>query len=540
MSDKQEVVDINRRIQIAQKCAPVFGFIGAAAYIINAVVFLHASDILQNTIYISSLIVIGSIAVSAYKNVSFVVLKRLFTEVNVIMVFIYATINTILDTTNERPDFVRHVVMGYIYLVVVVALILVDAFIIKTRAFVLTFALAFSLLTSFNLFGHTFLWDKGVVLFYDINNDPVYKASTKRWVFSQLLLFTFKGLKILIQNNNSKKYLLFVTGNVYRDTEKTEASLTSSNKFCNETIITNTDSEFGTATNNSIVLPRDNKNNDKNEIDIEMMKIPSSLPTADTNQSITSSIRRNDSLGHAAVTSNSDKESISFAKKQRLIFYQRASAFFSGIGFLLYFLLIYLIYPSFGADHIISIIFITVMCVSGCAVFACIGFMVYKNISIRIMKLLLKEFNVLIILTSALVNLCMECFMPMTPTLSPITAFIFLCCVCTLVTLDAMIIKSKIFVLVYGFLFSIITLSVIYQNSFGTNNDHIVLFHGVGGSTFYKRYVKRTIFIQIFTFAFRGLWTIALDTKMEFMMFCTSPVFESTGTTSLRHFAPQK
>ena len=66
---------------------------------------------------------------------------------------------------------------------------------------------------------------------------------------------------------------------------------------------------------------------------------------------------------------------------------------------------------------------------------------------------------------------------------------------------------------------------------------YIILFHGIGGSTFYKKYIKRTIFIQILSFAFHGLWTILLDKEMELMMFCKAPVYAKTGTTSLRHFS---
>ena len=108
---------------MGQRCAPIFGFIGAISYILNAVVFLHTSDVLQNTIYTCSFVVFVSIGLAAYRNLSFVILRRLLTEVNVIMIIIFTVINTIIDSASDRHDYLRHIVMAYIYLTVVFALI---------------------------------------------------------------------------------------------------------------------------------------------------------------------------------------------------------------------------------------------------------------------------------------------------------------------------------------------------------------------------------------------------------------------------------
>ena len=489
---------------------------GAISYILNAVVFLHTSDVLQNTIYTCSFVVFVSIGLAAYRNLSFVILRRLLTEVNVIMIIVFTVINTIIDSASDRHDYLRHIVMAYIYLIVVFALILVDSIIIKTRAFVLTFGLAFCLLTTFNLIGHTILWDKGVVLFYDFRGEPVYKSSTKRWVFSQLLLFSFKGIKTLLRDKEMAK-LLFVTGNIYRDTgEITKKSQDVDN---DPKVV---------STINPIVLA--NASND----DIEMIKQPKQSSSQSSNQQNHTTVPNNKKN---SIIILGNEETLDNSLKQRVYLSQRIAGIFSFFGFLIYFILKYAIYPSFAQNHPLMIFSLVGMCISGMIVFISIGFMMYKNMSIRIFKLLIVEFNVLIIIASATGNLVMECFKPMIPGLSQITALIFLLCVCGLVLLDTIKFKSKQFVLTYGIFFVLISLSVILQNSFGTHNENIILFHGIGGSTFYKKYIKRTIFIQILSFAFHGLWTILLDKEMELMMFCKAPVYAKTGTTSLRHFS---
>ena len=105
-------MDVNWKIRMGQRCAPIFGFIGAISYILNAVVFLHTSDVLQNTIYTCSLVVFVSIGLAAYRNLSFVILRRLLTEVNVIMIIIFTVINTIIDSASDRHDYLRHVRKG--------------------------------------------------------------------------------------------------------------------------------------------------------------------------------------------------------------------------------------------------------------------------------------------------------------------------------------------------------------------------------------------------------------------------------------------
>ena len=92
--------------------------------------------------------------------------------------------------------------------------------------------------------------------------------------------------------------------------------------------------------------------------------------------------------------------------------------------------------------------------------------------------------------------------------------------------------KSRVFVLIIGIIFAIVTLWNIYCNTFLDDNIDVILFQYGDDYVFRKRSIKRSIFIQIFLFSLNGMWTMFKDKKMEKMMFATGNIYRETGTAS--------
>ena len=81
-----------------------------------------------------------------------------------------------------------------------------------------------------------------------------------------------------------------------------------------------------------------------------------------------------------------------------------------------------------------------------------LGILYYKNVSFVIAKRLLREPNVVIILALVLCNWSIDIVRP-THSLSPVNGLIYLLLVSAFVFLDAVKVKSRVFVMVVGILF---------------------------------------------------------------------------------------
>ena len=100
---------------------------------------------------------------------------------------------------------------------------------------------------------------------------------------------------------------------------------------------------------------------------------------------------------------------------------------------------------------------------------------------------------------------------------------------------DAIKLKSRIFVIICGSVFTVLNLWNMYNNTFGSSNNGVVLFRYTIQSkeyTFMKRATKRSIFLQILLFSISGIYTTFKDKKMEFMIFATGNIYRETGTAS--------
>ena len=107
-----------------------------------------------------------------------------------------------------------------------------------------------------------------------------------------------------------------------------------------------------------------------------------------------------------------------------------------------------------------------------------------------------------------------------------VSAFVFI---------DAVKIKSRVFVIVVGIIFVLANINNIYIRSFTDWDQGVVLLkYTIQGNkyTFMKRSVKRSIFIQIMLFSMNGIYTLFKDRKQELMIFATGNIYRETGTAS--------
>eukprot|EP00944_MAST-04C_sp_MAST-4C-sp1_P013632 g13632.t1 len=172
--------------------------------------------------------------------------------------------------------------------------------------------------------------------------------------------------------------------------------------------------------------------------------------------------------------------------------------------------------------------------VSAALFFTCVGILYYKNFSFVIAKRLMREMNVLIILVSGSCIWAIDSARPNT-SLSSLNGFLYMLFVSGFVFLDAVKVKSRMFMMVVGILFVVLNLYNIYGTTFTDWGQGVVLFeYTVQGSkyTIMKRSVKRAIYIQVMLFSMYGIYTLFVDRKQELMIFATANIYRETGTAS--------
>ena len=163
-----------------------------------------------------------------------------------------------------------------------------------------------------------------------------------------------------------------------------------------------------------------------------------------------------------------------------------------------------------------------------------LGILYYKNVSLVIAKRLLREPNVVMILILSLCNWGIDIAKPNT-SVSAILGFVYIILVSSLVFLDTVRVKSRVFVIVVGIAFIFGTINEIYVRTFRDREQGVVLFKYTiqdNEYTFMKRSAKRSIFIQIVLFSITGIYTLFKDRKQELMIFATGNIYRETGTAS--------
>ncbi len=172
-------------------------------------------------------------------------------------------------------------------------------------------------------------------------------------------------------------------------------------------------------------------------------------------------------------------------------------------------------------------------------VFSALGLIFYcmiycKNFSFVIAKRLLRETRVVIIIILSLCNLVIDVARP-SRSLSPILGLMYMLLVSVFLFLDAVKVKSRVFVMVVGIIFVLANISSIYSLIFGDSSQGVILLkYTVQGNeyTFMKRSTKRSIFVQVMLFSLNGIYILLKDKNQELMIFAKGNVYRETGTTS--------
>eukprot|EP00944_MAST-04C_sp_MAST-4C-sp1_P015771 g15771.t1 len=162
------------------------------------------------------------------------------------------------------------------------------------------------------------------------------------------------------------------------------------------------------------------------------------------------------------------------------------------------------------------------------------GLLYYKNVSFIIAKRLLRETKVVIIILLSLANLSIDIARPVGFD-SLLSGLIYPLGVTTFVFMDAIKMKSRMFVMLVGILFIFVNIINIYNLIFGDwHNGVVLLDYSIQGNkyTIMKRSTKRSIFIQVLLFSMNGIYTLFKDRKQELMIFATGHIYRETGTAS--------
>ena len=162
------------------------------------------------------------------------------------------------------------------------------------------------------------------------------------------------------------------------------------------------------------------------------------------------------------------------------------------------------------------------------------GILYYKNFSFVISKRLLKETNVVVILIFGVFNFIIEIARPKSDGRPDSWIAVCACSIRFCISRRCKT-KSRVYVMVVGILFVLVTINNIYQTIFSDASRSIILFkYTVRGNeyTFMKQSTQRAMFVQIVLFSMNGIYTIFKDKKQELMIFQAGHIYRETGTAS--------
>ena len=172
---------------------------------------------LDELIRVSAGVALGILAVIYYKNISFVMFKRLFKEVKVVIIVMLAIFNFVIELyvgTTSSSGF-----NGFLYLSGVVLFVFADAVVLKSRYMVLGYGLILVVLSSYNAYENTFTsLNEGIILVkYAIGAKEfiIWKRDAQRSIFLQILFFNAKAVKTMFVDRNME-LMLFGTGKIHR------------------------------------------------------------------------------------------------------------------------------------------------------------------------------------------------------------------------------------------------------------------------------------------------------------------------------------
>jgi hypothetical protein len=209
------------RVKWGQRILLLCGLIALASYIASGTINIGLPI---TAVSVALMLICASIFF--YKNISFVVMKRLLHEPNVIIIAIYTVFNFSIDIVQPNHSFSS--IFGFNYMFLTTGFVFCDALKLKSRILVITVGSIFTFLNLYNIYLYTFRdTAEGIILLkYTIQGKEhsFMKRSMKRSIFFQILLFSMSGIYTMIVDKKQEQ-IVFATENIYyRDTGTTSSN----------------------------------------------------------------------------------------------------------------------------------------------------------------------------------------------------------------------------------------------------------------------------------------------------------------------------
>ena len=477
------------RVERAERAAAVLMVITLVTYALNGAsnVFLSVLAAISSTAFFFSLFVVY------YKNFSFAIVKRLFKEVEVLILLLAGFVIFIIDCT--KPSHTMSPANGFLYFAGLGLFVCIDAVKQKSKAFVVVMSSLTMLLTLYSL-GQYSVGDSdiGVILFQFGDKHIFYKRSVKRTCFFQIFAFCLGALFRMIEDKTMEK-MLFATDNVYR--------------------ATGTASKYREDINHSMLIRRETAE------DIRKCSENRSSSKRLVRKSPKRPVRKKILVRKKTVQLNGNEVELDELLISRVALAER-------IGFVS--LIIGVI--SYMINASTENVYLNIVAIVGSGLSClCLLVIIYKNLSFAIGKRVLKEVTVVMIFVLGLLVFIIECVKPLYP-LAPAISFTYFVFLSLFVCLDAVRHKSRAFVVIVSSVVVATTLYLVAQYSIGDRDIGVILFQYDDHYVYRKRSIKRALFVQIFFFSLNGLVTIVADKKMEKMIFATDSIYRATGTAS--------
>ena len=201
-----------------------------------------------------------------------------------------------------------------------------------------------------------------------------------------------------------------------------------------------------------------------------------------------------------------------------------------GISISIFLALLCYIFGNFAKSYVLQVI--ALVFVGAGLVCYCVLYV--GNVSFAMIKRLLKEPNVIVITLLVLFNLVIDISIPQS-SFSALNGVAYALISYTYVFSDALVSKSRYFLLATSVIFVILNIYNIYGYTLGGWDDNVTLLQysiQSKGYTITKQSTKRSIFFQILLFSANGIYVMLKDKTMTLMIFATSHVYRSTGTSS--------
>ncbi len=140
-----------RRVKWAQRGIGAFSFFGVLCYIVGTSI---SNNVLRIIALACFSITLMCFVVLFYNNVSFVMMKRLFKEPNVIIIMVLSVCNWAIDI--GRPLTSLSPVNGFMYMLLVNSFVLTDTVTLKSRYLIIGIGILFVAINVYNLYRRTF------------------------------------------------------------------------------------------------------------------------------------------------------------------------------------------------------------------------------------------------------------------------------------------------------------------------------------------------------------------------------------------------